>query len=36
MTTDEALNHLFHPKIVKRVKEIAANPKKTREKRATK
>ena len=36
MTTDEALTHLFHPKIVKHVKEIVANSHKPKEKKVTK
>jgi hypothetical protein len=36
MTTDEALNHLFHPKIVAHVKKIVAKSYETKEKKATK
>jgi hypothetical protein len=36
MTTDEALNHLFHPKIVAHVKEIVAKSYETKEKKSTK
>ncbi len=36
MTTDEALNHLFHPKIVEHVKEIVAKSFETKEKKPTK
>jgi hypothetical protein len=36
MNTEEALNHLFHPKIVNNVKELVANPQKPKRKAATK
>jgi hypothetical protein len=36
MTTDEALNHLFHPKIVAHVKEIVAKSFETKTKPTTK
>ena len=36
MTTDEALNHLFHPKIVAHVKDLVAKSFETKEKKPTK
>jgi hypothetical protein len=36
MTTDEALNHIFHPKIVKHIKEIVAKSHEPKEKKSTK
>ena len=35
LTTEEALNHLFHPKVVRHVKEIAANSKNPNKKATT-
>jgi hypothetical protein len=36
MNTEEALNHLFHPKIVESVKEIVAKSHEPKEKKDTK
>jgi hypothetical protein len=36
MTTDEALNRLFHPKIVAHVKDLVAKSFETKEKKPTK
>jgi hypothetical protein len=35
MTTDEALTHLFHPKIVAHVKDLVAKSFETKEKKPT-
>jgi hypothetical protein len=29
MTSDELMKHLFHPKVVKHIKKVAANPRKS-------
>jgi hypothetical protein len=34
MTTEEAVNHLFHPKVVKHVKNVKDSPKKHPAKKA--
>ena len=36
MTTDEALNHIFHPKVVEHVKSIVADTFKTPTNKASK